>query len=137
MLRAVSFDLDDTLCTFTDAERAARRRLIGQVARELALPEAELAAAYRVANNRRLVDAAAGYWIATTQLAHTVACWREALEPFMPATEARVRAPLLARRFLDVRRAALRLYDDALPALLAARARVPLALISNGPRDNQ
>lgn len=136
MLRGVCFDLDDTLCTFTDSERAARRQVTHEAADHYGLAVDEVRQRYRAANTIRLSAPPFDYWVKTTQMAYTIACWTETLEPLLgecnPETAAR-----WARRFLDVRLATLRLYDDALPALQAIGAALPLAVISNGPLDNQ
>ncbi|HET7558580.1 MAG TPA: HAD family hydrolase [Limnochordia bacterium] len=136
MLRGVCFDLDDTLCTFTDAERAARLQVTQEAADHYGLPVDEVRQRYRAANSARLSAPPFDYWVKTTQMAYTIACWAETLEPLC-GERTRESAARWARRFLDVRLAALRLYEDALPVLQVIGARFPLAVISNGPLDNQ
>lgn len=136
-VRAVYFDLDDTLCAYWEASKAGMRRAFESHGPEGFTPEEMIQ-----------------HWAATfREFSPTLkqTGWYEgylkAGEPTrteqMRLTLLRIgvvddhRAAALSHAYMTERDAALRLFSDATEVLDRLRARYPLGLITNGPADIQ
>ena len=136
--KAVFFDMDDTLCDFTDSERKARRIMYNRVAKEQGLDPSSIEEAYREYSLEALKrhpkkEVNASNWPTVRDFRTEV--WGKVLSQFdLYSLDTAVS---LASQHEDVRRQHLRLYPDALPILNSLHGRFPLGLISNGPVDVQ
>jgi putative hydrolase of the HAD superfamily len=136
-IRAVYFDLDDTLCGYWDASKLALHQTFVQHAPEGRTPEEMVqawATAFRsFAPNLKKTGWYAGYLLKgeptrTEQMRRTLA------EIGIVDEE---RAQALSETYMRLRDGNLRLFSDALEVLTDLKARYPLGLITNGPADIQ
>jgi len=138
MLKAVFFDMDDTLCDFTSSERQARRIMCEGVARDYNLDSSLVEEVYRAISLEALkrhpnMEVNLSLW--PTVQSFRAEVWgrvfsKLGLRNYEPA-------PSLAAQHERIRREHLRLYPDALPILNALHGHFPLVLVSNGPADVQ
>lgn len=129
MIRAIFFDLDDTLVDDTISLEQCAETAAREFASDRGASPVDLADAY--------VDAAIDFW---TQLGPgsprpkpgeiRPAMWRSALQRYGIADEAL--AARLADRFDELRVERVELFPDALPVLHALHGRFRMAIITNG-----
>lgn len=136
-VRAIFFDLDDTLCGYWDASKAALRDAFEQHAPMGHTPDA------------MLMHWAAAFREFSPTLKQTN--WYQAyLKEGKPTRDEQMRLTLeragvqdpgLAERlgdhYAEARNARLALFDDAIPVLDSLKVRYPMGLITNGPADIQ
>jgi len=136
-VKAIYFDLDDTLCGYWDASKAGLRRAFERCGPPGIEPE-ELV--------KHWATAFRGY---APKLKHTewYAGYLKSAEPTrteqMRLTLARLgiedpeRAALLSQAYMEERDRALKLFPDAITVIEKLSERYPLGLITNGPADVQ
>lgn len=136
-VRAVYFDLDDTLCGYWDASKAGLRQAFaihgpsGYTVEELVR---HWAAAFReYAPGLKNTDWYAGYLknaepSRTEQMRRTL----ERISIVDPEL-----ASALSKTYMEERDKALKLFPDSLSVLEALKMKFPLGLITNGPADVQ
>ncbi|MBM3458683.1 MAG: HAD family hydrolase [Armatimonadetes bacterium] len=135
MLRAVFFDLDDTLLeTHTGHAAAIRRAAETGAARHPNCPVARLEAAFHTAHSDLEPRLERRELQFDSQLAFRVRVWEVALEA---CTLPGAAAAELAEVYLEERARQHRLFPDALSGLAHFRARCPLVLVTNGLSDFQ
>lgn len=136
-LKAVYFDLDDTLCGYWDASKKALRQAFEAHPIEGYTPEEMVehwAAAFREyaptlkGTESYQVYLKNGKPTRDEQMAHTLRR--------VGVDDAR-HAEALGDTYGAMRNANLRLFDDALEVLTALKASHPLGVITNGPADTQ
>jgi 2-haloalkanoic acid dehalogenase type II len=133
--RAVSFDLDGTLLDGSLSQEVIARTCdevaptFGLDPERLAETNAQVFRAYFP-----LVEAS---WTSgeIDGRAVTTETWRRTLRACGIDDDSAIEP--VVDRYLDNRRSALRLFDDARPVLRALRRRYPLALVTNGAADTQ
>ncbi|MHB8636487.1 MAG: HAD family hydrolase [Fimbriimonadaceae bacterium] len=136
-VRAIYFDLDDTLCGYWDACKQGLRETFADVPVPRATPE-QVGRAWadtfrEFCPNLRDLGFYEKYLV---EGGHTrVEQMRRTLARLDVDDDGLAR--LLSDRYLDRRHKALKLFPDALHTLDALRDRFPLGLITNGPADIQ
>lgn len=136
-IRAIYFDLDDTLCAYWDASKAAMRTAFAKHGPEGITPE------------EMVIHWADAFRAFAPQL-RTLGMWDKYLETGEPTRTEQMRRTLALAGVVDEDMAAalsetyrvernrnLRLFSDAIPVLDILFARYPLGLITNGPADIQ
>jgi HAD superfamily hydrolase (TIGR01549 family) len=136
-VRAIYFDLDDTLCGYWDASKAALRKAFELHGPPGITPEQMVihwAAAFRgFAPSLKETGWYATY-LQTAEPTRTEQM-RRALDQAQIVDEARAAA--LSEAYMRERDRFLRLFDDARAVLEELSTRYPLGLITNGPADTQ
>jgi putative hydrolase of the HAD superfamily len=136
-IRAIYFDLDDTLCAYWDASKLALHQTFAEHAPEGRTPEEMVqawATAFRgFAPTLKKTGWYPGYLLSgeptrTEQM-------RRTLREIEIVDEERAKA--LSETYMRRRDANLRLFEDAIEVLTDLKARFPLGLITNGPADIQ
>ncbi len=136
-VRGIFFDLDDTLCAYWEASKAALRKAF------------ELHGPPGITPEQMVVHWAAAFRVFAPSLKETG--WYETyLKNAEPTRTEQMRRTLSEAQIVDEARAAklsetymverdrhLRLFDDAVAVLQELGARYPLGLITNGPADTQ
>ena len=139
MIRAVGFDLDDTLCVYLPVAVRARRQAFAELVQPLSGLDIEtIDAAYQRV-----------FWQMMEEIKQEP--WRSRYlrsgEPTRTETMRRMLTSLglspnglaerLSARYLELRESQLQLFEDTLPTLNALRERYRLFLITNGPALEQ
>jgi 2-haloalkanoic acid dehalogenase type II len=129
MLRAIFFDLDDTLVDDTISTERCAELVARELAADRGIAPAELAKAY--------LDAAIAFWEGLSPGAGQPpkggirrAMWRRALQTF--GIDDSALAGALARRYDAIRAERVEYFPDAVPVLAALHNRYRLAIITNG-----
>ncbi len=136
-VRAVCFDLDDTLCAYWEAARAGlRRALEGHSATRGRVEEMEehWAAAFRDFYPRLRPEGWYEEYLASGEPTRTELMRRALLRAEIEDPEV---VTEIADAYARERLSALRLFPDALPVLKSLKKRYGLGLITNGPADVQ
>ncbi len=138
-IRAIGFDLDDTLCVYMPIAVQARRQAFAELVQPLLGVDIEtIDRAYRQA-----------FWQMMEEIRQEP--WRSRYlrsgEPTRTETMRRMLSLLgvvpdglaeqLSARYLQLRESQLQLFEDTLPVLDALRERYRLFLITNGPAQEQ
>lgn len=136
-VKAVYFDLDDTLCRYWDASKAALRTAFEKHGPEGYTPEEMVghwAAAFREFSP--LVKSPEMYkiYLKSGQTTRTEQMRRALVSV---GVEDQERAEALSHAYMTHRDANLRLFDESLAVLDHLKGRYPLGLITNGPADIQ
>lgn len=136
-IKAIYFDLDDTLCGYWDASKIGLRQAFAEEGPEGYTPE-ELVQAWATAFREFAPSLKKTGWYPiylktgeptrTEQMRRTLAVLDIVDEE---------RAARLSQRYMELRDANLRLFSDAIEILDDLKARYPLGLITNGPADIQ
>ncbi len=137
MIKAVFFDLDDTLCTYWDASKRALRETFEKHWPENHTPDqmvAEWAAAFRSFLPEIKTPAWYDTYLKSGETTRTEQMRRTLLrlEKEDPALAAQ-----LSTTYGNLRNQYLELFPEAKEVLDKFRGRVPLGLITNGPADIQ
>jgi putative hydrolase of the HAD superfamily len=136
-IKAIYFDLDDTLCGYWDASKIGLRQAFAEHGPDGYTPEEMVqawATAFReFAPSLKKTGWYAGYLLKgeptrTEQMRRTLAVLNIVDEEM---------ATKLSQRYMELRDANLRLFSDAIEVLDDLKARYPLGLITNGPADIQ
>ncbi|MGQ9631366.1 MAG: HAD family hydrolase [bacterium] len=137
MIRAVFFDLDETLCDFTGSEMAAREQICRDVSRLLNLPLEDVLKTYGdVSCDSVERYEREGLFGKGSVFEFRSETWGETLKKL--GVEDENLAARLSKRHESIRlRRYLKLFPDVRQALDALSGRCPLGLISNGFRDVQ
>jgi 2-haloalkanoic acid dehalogenase type II len=133
--KVISFDLDETLLDGSPWQEVISRTC-DEVAPRLRLDPQRLAES-NAAVFKAYFPLVERQW-ALGEIdgrAVTIEVWRRSLREY--GIDRDSATMLVVRRYLENRRAALRLFDDARSALRALRRRYPLALVTNGAADTQ
>lgn len=136
-VRAVYFDLDDTLCGYWDASKAALRKTFSAHGPEGFTPEEMVvhwANAFRDFAPRLRELGLFEIYLKNGEPTRTEQM-RRTLDQAGIVDEARAQA--LSETYMRERDAGLRLFHDAIAVLDILKARYPLGLITNGPADIQ
>jgi putative hydrolase of the HAD superfamily len=136
-IKAVYFDLDDTLCGYWNASKAGLRRAFGEHAPEGVTVEEMVihwAEAYREFAPQVKTERWYEPYLASGEPTRT-----EQMHMALRRAghDDRTRAEALSQAYMLYRDAELQLFDDALDILNALRGRFELGLITNGPADIQ
>jgi putative hydrolase of the HAD superfamily len=138
-IRAIGFDLDDTLCLYIPIAVRARRQAFAELVQPLLGTDVEtIDRAYQQA-----------FWQMMEEIRREP--WRSHYlrsgEPTRTETMRRMLALLgvppdglaerLSARYLELREGQLQLFEDTLPVLSALREQYPLFVITNGPALEQ
>lgn len=136
-VRAIYFDLDDTLCGYWDASKTGLRQAFAEHGPEGFTPEEMVvhwATAFRsFAPNLKQTGWYETY-LKTAEPTRTEQMRRTLEEAGLIDEE---RATLLSEAYMRSRDANLRLFSDAIETLDRLGAKYPLGLITNGPADLQ
>lgn len=136
-VRAICFDLDDTLCGYWDASKAAMRTAFEALGPE-GVSVDELVRAWAIAFRRFSPSVKGAEWYSTYlkqgEPTRTELMRLALLEAGFDDVE---RAKRLSEMYAHERDANLRLFPDALAVLTDLYERYPLGLITNGPADIQ
>lgn len=136
-IRAIYFDLDDTLCGYWDASKLGLRQAFaahlpeGRTVEEMVLAWAEAFRSFAPTLKQTgwfPIYLKTGEPTRTEQMRRTLAVLDIVDE---------ARAVALSQAYMEGRDRNLRLFSDAIPVLDALKARFPLGLITNGPADVQ
>jgi putative hydrolase of the HAD superfamily len=137
LLRAVCFDLDDTLVDAVGAWRAGFAEAIAPLHRatpalqRIGTPAAIYDREFRPRSEQAYRDGGGGEW----DDAFTGVAFRRLIADHLGADDAL--ADRLCRAYLDAWPRHVRLFPDALDTVRAIRSRVPVALVSNGRSEQQ
>lgn len=136
-VKAIYFDLDDTLCGYWNASKIGLRQAFAEFGPEGFTPE-ELVQAWAIAFRDFAPSLKLTGWYPiylekgeptrTEQMRRTLAVLDIVDED---------RAAKLSERYMRLRDSNLRLFSDAIEVLDDVKARYPLGLITNGPADIQ
>jgi putative hydrolase of the HAD superfamily len=136
-VKAIYFDLDDTLCAYWDASKIGLRKAFSEHGPEGVTPEEMVvhwAAAFRGFAPTLKETGWYETYLKDAEPTRTEQM-RRTLAELGIADEARAAA--LSEAYMRERNAHLRLFPDAIPVLNALKPRYPLGLITNGPADVQ
>lgn len=136
-VRAIYFDLDDTLCGYWVASKAGLKATFEELAPAGVTPEsmmANWARAFREFSPRlRELGYYEGY-LASGEPSRTEQMRRALLKAGINDSAL---AERLSARYAEARNSNLKLFPDAIAVLDSLAARYPLGLITNGPADIQ
>lgn len=137
LVKAVVFDLDDTLCAYWDASKAGLRAAFSQHPVPGKTPE-EMVALWGEAYREFGPTLKTSDWYndylhrgeptRTEQMRRTLA---------KAGVKSKEHARLLSEAYARERNAALALFEESLEVLNALKEKYPLALLTNGPADVQ
>lgn len=136
-IKALLFDLDDTLHDFLHSERTAQRICSTRLAGQLGLDEALFYRKLIEVNTTQLDLWLRENWFASrTMIAYRACVWGGTLQALgRECTAAALQQ--IAADFERERRLHMRIFPDTLPCLRALRPHYQLGVISNGPVDAQ
>lgn len=136
-VRAVVFDLDDTLCAYWDACKSALHETFTRFPVEDQTPKRMMqhwAASFQVFGR----DLKAGGWYDTyLKTGEPTRTEQMRLTLERVGIEDLALAKQLSATYAELRNQDLRLFDDALEVLDDLKAKYPLGMITNGPADIQ
>ncbi len=138
-IRAVGFDLDDTLCVYLPTAIRARRQVFEEILHPLTgLDIDTLDQYYRQAFKTMYAEIHSERWYPHYLKAGAVTrteTFRRMLNLIGLPTDGL--AEQVSERYAHLREQYLHLHEDALPVLNALKARYPLMVITNGPAYEQ
>jgi putative hydrolase of the HAD superfamily len=136
-VKAVFFDLDDTLCQYWEAARAALHIAFAKEGPEGFTAE-EMVNLWAVAFRKFIKEVTHPDWysqyLKNGEVTRTEAMRRALAEANIVDEDRAVR---LSRTYMEERNSRLRLFDDSIEVLHLLKERYPLGLITNGPADVQ
>lgn len=136
-VRAIVFDLDDTLCGYWDASKAALRQAFEEHGPE-GFGTEDLVREWATVFRQFAPTIKNSHWYAhylrSGELTRTEQM-RLTLESL--GIQDQERAEILSRAYMEGRDRNLRLFEDAVAVLDKIKARYPLGLMTNGPADIQ
>jgi putative hydrolase of the HAD superfamily len=136
-VRAIYFDLDDTLCAYWEASKIGMRRAFEEHGPEGFTPEEMIqhwAAAFRQFSPTLKQT---GWYEGYLKEGEPTRTEQMRLTLLRVGVVDEVRASSLSQTYMQERDRALRLFSDSLNVLAELKGRYPLGLITNGPADIQ
>ncbi|MFQ3611068.1 MAG: HAD family hydrolase [Fimbriimonadales bacterium] len=138
-IRAVGFDLDDTLCVYLPVAVRARRQVFEELLQPLSGLDVEaLDQHYRHAFKSMYSEIQSEQWYPHYLRAGVVTrteTFRRMLHRLGLPTDGL--AEQVSERYAQLREQYLHLHDDALPVLTELKTRYPLVVVTNGPAYEQ
>ncbi len=134
MIRAVYFDLDDTLCAYWSASRSALSQAFEEHALDVPAALRSWREVFKTFSKEIKTEEWYARYLESGEPTRTEHLRRTLAHLGMPDEEL---ASSLSRRYAELRSQFLGLFEDAIPMLEHLRGRYRLGIITNGPTDVQ
>lgn len=136
-VKGVVFDLDDTLCAYWNASKAALRSAFSQFGPPCKTPDVMIELWAQAFRSFSPTLREAGWYEKYLAKGGPTRTEQMRLALLLAGVDDRRRAEQLSETYARERNANLRLFPDAIEVLERLSARYPLAMITNGPADVQ